>query len=83
MTRHLSRRHPLNGPIRLLGKETGECVANDRRLTEHEVPARFEADKPSAWNALGRAPTRLVRGELVVFGVQAPQTNTMTIVARE
>ena len=39
------------------------------RLADHQVPSRFEADKPRAGNALGRALTRLVRGELVVLGV--------------
>ena len=38
-------------------------------LTEHHVSAGFEADKPRAGDALGRALTRFVRGELVVFGV--------------
>ena len=52
-----------------LGKETGEFVADDLLLTEHQVASRFEADKPRAGDALGRALTRLVRGELVVFGV--------------
>jgi hypothetical protein len=38
-------------------------------MTEHEVPPRFEAHKPRAADALGRALTRVVRGDLVVFGV--------------
>src|SRR5689334_18964440 len=69
MTTHLSRRHPLNAVSRLLGKEISEFVANDLRLTEHEVAARVEADKPSAGNARRRVLTRFVRGELIVLGM--------------
>src|SRR5688500_18047445 len=64
-----SRRHPLRVAILPLGKEIGEFVADDLRLTEHGMPPRFEADKPRAGDALRRAFTRFVRGELVVFGV--------------
>ena len=52
-----------------LGKEIFELVADDLHLTEHEVTSRFEADKPRAGDALGRALTRLVRSDLVVLGV--------------
>ena len=38
-------------------------------MTEHHVSAGIEADKPRAGDALGRTLTRLVGGELVVFGV--------------
>src|SRR4030095_7178372 len=68
-SKRCSRCHPLRATISPLGKEIFEFVANDPRLTEHQVAARFEADKPSAADALGRALTRLVRGDLVVFGV--------------
>jgi hypothetical protein len=71
-----SRCHPLRAAIPPLGKETGEFVAALLLLTEHEVASRFEADKSSAGDALGCALTRLVRGELVVFGVN-DQENAM------
>src|SRR4029453_6777474 len=64
-----SRCHPLRAAIASLGKEIGEFVADDLRLPEHGMPPRFETDKPSAGDALDRALTRLVRGELVVFRV--------------
>ena len=64
-----SRCYRLGAAILPPGKEIGEFVADDPGLTEHEVTSRFEADKPSAGDALNRALTRFVRGELVVFGV--------------
>ena len=62
-----SRRHSRYAAIRHLCKELGEFVAAPLVLTENEVASRFEADKLSARDALRRAFTRLVRGELVVF----------------
>lgn len=64
-----SRCNRLRAAIVPLGKEIGEFVADDLRLTEHEVTSRFETDKSRAGDALSRALTRLVRGKLVIFGV--------------
>src|SRR5688572_24574946 len=64
-----SRRDAARAAIAPLGKEIGELVTDAFRLAEHEVPSRFEADEPRAGDALGCALTRLMRGDLVVFGV--------------
>src|SRR5688500_9470242 len=50
-------------------QEIGEFVADDLRLTKHEVTSRLKTDKSRAGDALSRAPTRLVRGKLVILGV--------------
>src|SRR5689334_171258 len=65
----LSTRHSLHDAIRCLCKEPGQFVADDLHLTEHEVPSGFEADEPRAGDALGGTLTRLVRGHLVVLGM--------------
>ena len=38
-------------------------------LADHQVASRIQADEPGTGNALSRAFARVVRGELVVFGM--------------